>query len=162
MDRKEQPCGSNSLQISPPSVQLPGRGSLHVAPSLLRPQRRPSRLKRPAQTRPAPPPLACPAGSVARPQPCFYLGAVCPAENGSRGKAKRRWKPRNCALGSGAAGRARLPSGGGVQRLYTAPVVPRKPGASLGAWLEGDLGASKSQVRVVPAGGAVCSGQRRG
>lgn len=59
----EQPCGSNSLQISPPSVQLPARRSQHVAPSPQLPQWRLSRLKCPAQARQPSRSVACPVGA---------------------------------------------------------------------------------------------------
>ena len=59
--------------------------SLHVAPSPQRPQRRPLRLKRPAQARLAPLPLDPLGGRCPLPPSRSYLGAGLPAEKAVSG-----------------------------------------------------------------------------
>lgn len=126
MDRMEQPCGSNSLQISPPSVQLPGRRSLHVAPSPQRPQRRSSRLKRPAQARLVPRPLDPFGGRCPPLLSRFYLGAGLPAEKavpgvGVQSGAESRDDAPPPPTGWGREG-YRVGEGG--LKLYLVPVAP--------------------------------------
>lgn len=90
----EQPCGSNSLQISPPSVQLPARRSQHVAPSPQLPQWRLSGLKCPAQPRQ---PSRSEAGPHRAPTWCSLpRGERCPGDVGE-GRGKRDWKPPSCS-----------------------------------------------------------------
>lgn len=158
MARMEQPCGSNSLQISPPSVQLPGRCSLHLAPSPQRPQRRPSRLKRPAQARTARPPPACLHLPWRAPWP--DPAALLPACSWPRGE---RW-PGDGKNGAGglraallAPGTARrLPGGGGLRGSPRAPVNPSHLGS---AWRHGGgkttLALPSPRCGFCPLGGCV-------
>lgn len=132
MDRLEQPCGSNSLQISPPSVQLPGRRSLHVASSPQRPQRRPSRLKRPAQARAAPRPWSSrsalgPAPTALLPRCSLPGGERCP-RGGGVGWAHRSRRPRSSPAGWEGAWFTK--SGEAPRCLRRTPVGQGQPGGT--------------------------------
>lgn len=96
-----------------------------------------------------------------RPPPRSCLAHRRPSGEREWGWAKRRWKPRSCAAGWGTGqGAGGLLSGGGVPRLYAAPLVSL---LTTRGRLRGEAGRQPWLFKAPGAGsacgGAVCSGQ---